>query len=240
MCFLHGRRMAGGAAASPLLTDLVAYWNLDEASGTRVDSHTNGLDLTDNNTVGSGLGVDGVSTAADFESGNGEYLSRASAEDWAPNGQTVYFAAWVNPESLASDGAFWGATSPFSHQFCVKATSGDLFVDAWCTNAATPSIVGALSVGTWAFCEFKIDTATQKVGVAVNGGAWTETSYTSYTAQGAMELFIGARSAGGTLFDGLMQGVGIWRRVPTADERTWLYNSGAAARTYAQVAAYTG
>ena len=38
---------ASAPAATPLLTDLIAYWDLDETSGTRADSHTNGLDLTD-------------------------------------------------------------------------------------------------------------------------------------------------------------------------------------------------
>ena len=40
------------AAASTLTNGLVAYWPLNEASGTRSDSHSNSLDLTDNNTVG--------------------------------------------------------------------------------------------------------------------------------------------------------------------------------------------
>ena len=34
-----------------LLTDLISYWDLEEASGTRFDSHSNNNDLTDNNTV---------------------------------------------------------------------------------------------------------------------------------------------------------------------------------------------
>lgn len=36
-----------------LKEDLVSYYNLDEASGDALDSHTGGLDLTDNNSVGS-------------------------------------------------------------------------------------------------------------------------------------------------------------------------------------------
>ena len=97
-----------------------------------------------------------------------------------------------------------------------------------------------MSAGTWAFVEFKIDTATQKVGIAVNAGAWTENAYTTYTDQGSSPLFIGARGAANLTFDGLMQSVGFWRRILTDDERTWLYNSGSAARTYADVAAYEG
>jgi hypothetical protein len=45
---------------SNLLTSLVAYWNLDEASGQRNDSHINLLHLTDNNTVTSAAGLSSV------------------------------------------------------------------------------------------------------------------------------------------------------------------------------------
>jgi len=57
----RGRKYAeigiANTAGSDLTTNLIAWWNLDEASGTRNDSHgTN--HLTDNNTVTQGEGVD--------------------------------------------------------------------------------------------------------------------------------------------------------------------------------------
>ena len=64
---------AGGGWLMALTTDLYrAYREMNEASGTRNDSH-GANHLTDNNTVGSAPGI--VGTAADFEAGSLEYLS---------------------------------------------------------------------------------------------------------------------------------------------------------------------
>ena len=57
-----------------LTTSLIAHWNLDEASGTRVDAK-GGNDLTDNNTVTQATGI--VSNAGQFTAANSEYLSIA-------------------------------------------------------------------------------------------------------------------------------------------------------------------
>jgi hypothetical protein len=46
-----GVGLAYAALDDTLQTSLISYWNLDEASGNAIDSHTNGYDLIDNNTV---------------------------------------------------------------------------------------------------------------------------------------------------------------------------------------------
>ena len=46
-----------------LSTNLVAYYRLTEASGSRADSSGNGYTLTDNNTVGSRAGKVGANAA---------------------------------------------------------------------------------------------------------------------------------------------------------------------------------
>lgn len=71
------RRTRG--AVSPLLTSLIAHWKLDEASGTRNDSHgTN--HLTDNNTVTTAtakLGTNAAQfTAAWLEAPIAEWFTR--------------------------------------------------------------------------------------------------------------------------------------------------------------------
>ena len=61
------------------LDNVMAHWELEETSGTRVDSDTDtAYDLTDNNTTGSGTGKQG--TAADFTPNDN--LSRAASGDW--------------------------------------------------------------------------------------------------------------------------------------------------------------
>jgi hypothetical protein len=249
---LARRRAAAAPAASPLLTDLVAYWNLDEASGTRADSHTNGLDLTDNNTVGSGLGVDGVSTAADFVAANSEYLSRAHSAALNPTfaaGFTVGF--WFRPSAATSYGTFLaknaGAGGPPQRQYGIfrddvsNALYADIADDSG--GSALQSGVGSVPVGSWTYVLMWFDPADDKTHIQCNNGTVLDSAGTLASlmtdADGDL-VFGGAGAGGGGYSSGRMQGVGLWGRVLTADERTWLYQSGTAARTYAEVAAYTG
>ena len=86
-----------------LLTGLVAYWNLDEASGTtRVGSV--GFNLSDVNTVGSTTGK--VGNAADFETSQDDHLratdAAASVMDFSGN-QDFTIAFWLQTESQPGD-----------------------------------------------------------------------------------------------------------------------------------------
>ena len=75
--------------------DLVAYWNMNEASGNALDSHTNGYDLTDTNSVTANNGPR-VETVED-SSGNGNHgqiegMGAAEPSAWtsdAPSGKEM-------------------------------------------------------------------------------------------------------------------------------------------------------
>lgn len=96
---------AGGPSggADSLLTDLVAWYSLDEESGTRVNVHNPGTyDLTDNNTVGYDTGMAG--NAASFVDTNSEYLSNDTCpldltQDWT-------IAGWFSSTESQVSG-FW-------------------------------------------------------------------------------------------------------------------------------------
>jgi hypothetical protein len=83
---------------STLATGLVSYWELEEVSGTRVDSHGSN-DLTDNNTVGSGTGIQG--NCANLEKSNTEDLSISDASQSGLNiTQDLSFSGWFNVNLL--------------------------------------------------------------------------------------------------------------------------------------------
>lgn len=84
-----------------LTRQLVSYWELEESSGTRDDSHGSN-DLTDGNTVTQGTGKKG--NCADFEQSNSEYLAitDASQTGLAITGD-ISFTGWVNVESESAD-----------------------------------------------------------------------------------------------------------------------------------------
>src|SRR3990167_5318802 len=79
---------------------LVAYYNLDEASGTRADS-VGSNDLTDNNTVTQETGIVGSSTQ--HTSPNNEYLSVADTADLSMADIDFTVAAWFYMDSKVGD-----------------------------------------------------------------------------------------------------------------------------------------
>ena len=88
-----------------LSDNIVSCWNMDEASGTRVDSVTaSGNDLTDTNTVGSGTAHLGTN-AADFEVSNGDETLEITDGDHGGSldmdGDWT-IAGWVNTEGGAA------------------------------------------------------------------------------------------------------------------------------------------
>ncbi len=97
MGFLRRKKAVEESVGNGLLNNLIAHWKLDESSGNRADSHTNGLTLTDNDTVPSATGkVYGL--AADIEIGNTEWLSRVSESLLQFGDIDFSFDAWVKRE----------------------------------------------------------------------------------------------------------------------------------------------
>jgi hypothetical protein len=80
-----------------LLDNIVAFWELEEASGTRNDSASTNH-LTDNNTVTQNTGK--VGNCAEFNGAN-EYLSIADNAALSAGDTDFSFNVWVNPDVLA-------------------------------------------------------------------------------------------------------------------------------------------
>lgn len=199
---------------------LVSYWNLDEQSGVRYDSHgTN--HLTDNNTVGSvinaGDAMDGG--AASFVAANGESLTKASLGfDWT--------AAWAL--------SLWAKFADSSAYYdLINVTGGPIRVyRAIATGNVTPSFNSAatnpastyVADNEWVMLTFWHD-GSGEYGYSVNNAAPITASGTQCGA--GTNLFFGIYSDGGSNpLSGWMDEVAIWDRVLTADERAELYNLG--------------
>lgn len=223
-----------GPAPSSLLTDLVAYWQLDEASGNRSDSHSNGITLGDTNTVSSTTGLISA-LAADFENGNNEYLDTADSATLSLGSDTDFtITAWVKLESVVGStraivGKRTGTVAADSEIFVGANTDENIlfrvgnattFVDLVNTNI--------MATGTWYFVACWHDGVGNTVNVQVNNGTVASSAWTGGTFDGTGNFQIGTIAASTTGdWDGLIEGVGYWKRVLTSDERTSLYNSGA-------------
>lgn len=231
------RFAAAGGGGGPLLTGLAAWWKLDEASGTRADSHTNGLDLTDNNTVGSATGV--VSDAADFVSANSEYLSVAdnaaldfttafAVSFWAKNTS----ASFANYQTYFAKGTFSGnpyglyqAAGPSTLRLLLNPPSGSIGL----------ADVAGWSGTDWVHVVINYDgsgsTNADKVQVYFDGVSRTLGGITqnipSELKTDSSDLRIGHyASLSGSYLNGKMDELAMWSRTLTTDEIADLYNGG--------------
>jgi hypothetical protein len=231
------------AQAAPLLShstlqqSLVAYWKLDEASGTRLDELNgcggSGCDLTDNNTVTQNPGV--IGNAAQFTVANSEYLSHVDDADLSMNG-SFSIVAWVYLDSKSTTRSFiskYNTGTPNREYFLRYGITADRFEfnmspDGTVAFTASAGNFGSPSIATWYFLAAWYDSTAQQVGISVNNGT-ADTSSTSSNNQvfdGTSAFEIG-RQNGLVPMDGRIDEVGLWKKALTSAERTLLYNSGA-------------
>jgi hypothetical protein len=214
------------------LTDnLVAFWELEEASGTRNDSASTNH-LTDNNTVTQNTGK--VGNCAEFNGAN-EYLSIADNAALSAGDTDFSFNVWVNPDVLAP-----GNNTVLSKTLATGASDEEYFLRYlnvvgnwhWQLQGGTsyPGVtaLGTPATGTWTMLTVWHDSVNNEIGIVVNAGTAATTSWAGGVNDSGGPFNIGRyATAGVQYFDGLIDQVGFWRRVLTSGDRTTLYNAGA-------------
>jgi hypothetical protein len=221
---------------STILDNLVSFWPLDEVSGRRADVHgTNAL--TDNNSVASATGKVGL--AADFEGDNSESLSVADNTSLSMGvSQDFAIALWVYRESSSGFQVLL-SKSETDIEYAIFDTgvfSLEVYGSAGFGDVGTLTSTIPLSLNTWYFLVVWHDAAANTLNLSVNGSAPESIGHSAGVYDGAGTFRLGSYVYG-SHFDGLLDQVGIWKRLLTADEITWLYNSGAG-RTYMEMRVY--
>jgi Concanavalin A-like lectin/glucanases superfamily len=218
-----------------LTANLISYWELEEASGTRNDSHSTNH-LTDNNTVTQVTGK--VGNAAQFTAPNTEYLSIVDNASLSTEDIDFTIAAWVFLDSIADNRGIAGKIGPSGTaewylQYKTSPTNRFEFYvytsDAGSSNFIQANTLGAVSTGQWYFIIAWHDTAVDKIFISVNNGAADENPRTITISDTASDFAIGIQQfTGGPYapFYGRIDQVGFWKRILTASERTSLYNGG--------------
>jgi hypothetical protein len=215
---LRQRDAGGDSSSSSLLTDLVSYWKLDEASGTRFDTVSSN-NLSDNGGVGSALGK--VGNAAEFT--GTDYLSTNTLISSGP----FSVSCWIFADTVINPSG--GIVNRYDNSVPADRV--------WSTYVANDDIVffitptqlkisNVISATTWHYLAFWYDDVAQQLGVQFDTTVQTTPHTTGYPVAN-VPFSIGARADGNTEFDGRIDEVGIWSRVLTASERTQLYNGGA-------------
>lgn len=216
--------VAAAGGSSTLLTDLAAYWKLDEASGTRVDSYSNAQDLTDNNTVTSTAGKQG--NAARFAVANSEYLSRGDSATLSVS-SSFSFAFWFRTTTDQTSSGFVEKENDYK---VMKNNSDNVVFTVF--DSASGSISAqatgtSIANNTWYFVVATYDHGDKKARLYINNGSeeLSPGALTNGPKDGAGNFYMGIDTAIGW-YDGDVDEVGFWKKVLTSTERTTLYNSG--------------
>jgi hypothetical protein len=222
-----------------LLTDLIAWYSLNETSGNMIDAHTGGLDMTLVGAVGSATGK--VGNCRDFSGSDSNY-GTSNAAALKLGDEDFYIAFWIQFDSLAGDRFplgrwdFTGDNRSIGINVPSATNRPQFFVSSDGTNPAVTAVVwgSAISTSTWYFVECYHDAANNEIGIALDGGTFVTASHsTGVWDGGAMPFTLGRVSTSGSSFgtalDGRFDEVAIWGRILTAGERAALYNSGSGA-----------
>ena len=231
--------------------NLISYWELEESSGTRADSHGSNH-LTDNNTVAQATGK--VGEAADLETSNSEYLSIVPGADLQVGDVDFTCCGWINIEAVGTtSGRFivgqWANAGPSDDtdswyvNFRDHPSDGDDFSSSISTDGGT--LVGfddggGHGAGTWFFLVLWFDSTANTWNLQVDNGTITSAATGANAPSTTNTPFtLGAHAGPGSYFDGLLDQWGFWKKVLSSAEKTFLYNSGNG-RSYADLGVPSG
>ena len=201
------------AASTALTNGLVAWFSMDEASGTRTDDVA-GYTLTEaGGTIGSTTGK--ISNGANMVTADGYHLLNTGDSLTGTNTGTV--SAWINVNSISTTQWLF---QPYTNRD-VYIQSSKIKARVW--GAIASAIT--LSSATWYHCVWTWEVGSVSGALIINDGT-PETNATVDSTASDGNLIIGERGTGTGAFGGIMDEVGIWNRILTAAEITELYNSG--------------
>jgi len=222
---VRARRPSVAVTSAFPTTGLVSYWKLDEASGTRVDSvGTNHLTPTN-----APVGAPGkIGNACDFEADSLQYVSHA---DPTPLGDEDFtYTIWFKREALLRQVVLIGKDVAATRAYWLEISAGGT-----CTfyfGAAAVSLFFAFDGNNtnWNFLVIWHNATANTLNGQINNGAVNSVGTGGvFPTPTVSAVRIGAREYPGfeDYFDGLIDEVGLWRRVLPAQERTDLWNGGA-------------
>ena len=244
----HHGEGEGDPIGDALRADAVAYWKLDEASGTRADATGNGNNLTDaRSNVASESGK--VGQSASFVMDENSVLYCLNNSDLRITGGSFTVCAWLWLDAKAPCGyTIIGKTDNNDTEWAIDyrppdpdpENNPDRF-DWYMLGAGYefPGVIantfGAPNLHTWYFVVIAYDATNGVMKIRVDNGADDTFDWMGGTPETTAAFGIGGyvnedppdppMAAGD--FDGRVDEVGIWKRLLTEEELAYLWNSGA-------------
>jgi len=203
-------------------TNLVAYWPMDEANGTRTDD-VSSLTLTESAASVGSASVTGMAftAAADFEKDDNKYLlNNGGAAALHTNAWTC--CAWVKPESLVDFARIADSSNSNTFEMVYRSSS---IIRLSCVGVNTDYSFG-MSAGNWYFVCFGYDNTANKQFVKINATARAETTNNNSYNTSASIIEFGKGSSAATNWDGLIGPVAWFSELLSNTRIAELYNSG--------------
>jgi len=221
-----------GGSSTTLLDGLVSWWELEESSSTRVDSHGS-TNLTDVNTVGSATGK--IGTAAHFTGANNEELTNTAAPSGMWGGDKDWtISCWAYHDSttfqvlMCLDGTLTSSSLTLDWMLYLVASKYRFYTSDGGFDYVEATTFGNISTATWNHIVAWHDSAAGSINICINDGA-TDTNSSIGTPThkaGHDDIRLGRYGNSTSTMNGRIDEAAIWDRLLTADEITELYNSG--------------
>lgn len=223
------RRPIVAGASEPLLTNLAAYWKLDDLT----DASGNGNTLTNNNTATFNTGK--VGNAVYTVQASSQSLSIASNSFVQTGDVSWTISAWIYAQAAGGVMAWVSKTGDSAGQgeyaaYYTSSTDNKLHAQVYTPTdvGRTVDSTGTITTGTWYLVIVWHDATADTINMSRDNGTADSVGTTGALQSASNAAFrIGRNGTTGFEFhwDGRIDEVGIWKRVLTAGERTRLYNT---------------
>jgi len=215
--FLNAPTAGGG----DITTSLVAWYKMDENTGTSTtaDSSGNSLTATLNNSPSWTTAQIGVS-ALSFN-GSNQYLTISGTTTLKPSTFTI--AAWVKDSgSIPTPTARWIVSLNQNDVRLIMADSGDGHIASEIYNGSgfTTLAAGTLNVGAWNHVVVTYDGSTQKIYL---NGTLSASGSATLSWESTASSSIGATQGGSLLWNGKLDDVRIYSRPLSQTDIDTLY-----------------
>lgn len=227
-----------------ITNSILAWWPMDETSGTRADASGGGftLSLLSGNAIGSTNGL--LSNAALLPNNSAYALTHADSDAFSMQvgGMSMTLAGWALLYATNADqvlvSKYAGTTGQNEWALMWVASENTVRLTVY-TNAASNSAMvrtatNGVVPGAWVMVGFELDADNMVPRVRIGRGGVLEDFVTGpvmvgYSNTAAVPYF-GKRTT--TALNGALDNWGLWSRKLTEQEWTDLYNSGAGRNPY--------
>jgi len=218
----------GGGGSSPGTTDLQGWWSFDDASGNLTDDHTTSADLPPSGTPTYSQ-TGNVGNAISFNSATPDYFESNNTVT-GTNDYPFSFGGWYNSSDTDAVLMWYGQDSTASSYTVIRFDSSGN-IQGIARNTTTQSITDSSTSNdsTWNFVVFVLNSATERRlyvdGTEVAGGA-SETSVTNNSSWDDVTFAYRGDTTPSLPYSGLLDEWFFYGKALTADNVTWLWNSG--------------